>query len=350
MVTATKGRTSEHVWPHLRIRTPLRVSTRRDVRVDELSAVVTRRAVQITVGLFWLLVGALQFQSYMFTRGFATQIIAPLGQGQPWIVSQPVHWTVDLVAAHPLAWNIPFATIQTLLGLAILVPRTARIGLAASVAWAVGVWWLGEGMGGVLDGHASLLTGAPGAVLLYGVLALAAWPRRGRTDIRPAFWLLPAWTVLWVGGAIFQALPGQNTAGDVSGIVSGSAGSAPGWLNRLDGHLAPWIGRQGSWFVVALVALEVLIGIGILFRSTRRYAAVAGFVFAVAFWLFCQSAGALTTGQATDPNSGLIIAVMAVAVFAIQGTLGERYDLHLSGRSERNPASHSVPASAQGLS
>jgi hypothetical protein len=48
---------------------------------------------------------------------------------------------------------------------------------------------------------------------------------------------------------------------------------------------------------VALVALEALIGIAILPRATRRYAAVAGFVFAVGIWLFCQSAGALTTGD-----------------------------------------------------
>jgi len=34
------------------------------------------------------------------------------------------------------------------------------------VAWALGVWWFGEGLGGVLAGTASPVSGAPGPVLL----------------------------------------------------------------------------------------------------------------------------------------------------------------------------------------
>ncbi len=32
--------------------------------------------------------------------------------------------------------------------------------------------------GGLASGNASLVTGAPGSVLLYAVLALAVWPQR----------------------------------------------------------------------------------------------------------------------------------------------------------------------------
>jgi hypothetical protein len=305
--------------------------------VHEASAVLTRRRLQIVLGLFWLLDGALQFQPFMFTRGFATQLIAPLAQGQPSFVAVPLRWAADLIAAHPAGWNIPFASLQVALGIAILVPRTARLGLAASVAWAAGVWYLGEGLSGLADGHASLLSGAPGSALFYGVLALAAWPRRNPRRDSPAAWLLPVWTVLWVGAAIFQVLPGQNTGGDVAGIVSGSAGSAPGWLARLDLSLAPWIGRHGTLVVVTLVALEVLIGVAILFPRTRSYAAGAGFALAIAMWLFGQSAGALTTGQATDPNSAVIIAVMAVAVLGIRGAIGTPDDSNFQGDPIRSP-------------
>jgi len=280
---------------------------------------LTRRGLQIVLGLIWLLDGILQFQPYMFTRAFAEQVIVPVGQGQPAFVAVPVDWAASLIAAHPIAWNIPFATVQMLLGIAILVPRTARLGLAASVVWGVFVWYLGEGLGGLASGQASLLDGAPGAALLYCVLALAAWtPRSEQHPLPPATWLLPVWTVLWVGGAILQALPGQNTGSDIAAIISGSAGSAPGLLAHLSSMLAAWVGQHGTGIVVALVALEALIGIAILPRATRRYAAVAGFVLAAGIWLFCQSAGALTTGQATDPNTALIIAVMAVAVFGIR--------------------------------
>src|SRR3954462_1374496 len=128
---------------------------------------ITRRDLQVALGLFWLLDGLLQAQPFMFTRAFATQVIAPVGQGQPGFVSGPVHWVSTVIAAPPVAWNIPFAAIQILLGVGLLVPRTARVTLAVSIAWALGVWWLGEGLSAVASGHASMVTGAPGSALFY---------------------------------------------------------------------------------------------------------------------------------------------------------------------------------------
>src|SRR5207248_11248168 len=51
---------------------------------------ITRRDLQVALGLLWLLDAALQAQPFMFTRGFATQVIAHGGQGQPGVVSAPV--------------------------------------------------------------------------------------------------------------------------------------------------------------------------------------------------------------------------------------------------------------------
>jgi hypothetical protein len=50
--------------------------------------------------------------------------------------------------------------------------RTTKPALAASIAWSVSVWWFGEGLGGLLTGG-SPLTGTPGAVILYTLIALA---------------------------------------------------------------------------------------------------------------------------------------------------------------------------------
>jgi len=83
-----------------------------------------------------------------FTRGFATQVIAPAGHGQPGFVADPVHWAATVIAAHPVVWIAPFVAIQLLIGVALLVPRTARPALAASIAWSLGVWYLGEGLSG----------------------------------------------------------------------------------------------------------------------------------------------------------------------------------------------------------
>ena len=73
--------------------------------------------------------------------------------------------------------NAIFAALQVLLGLGIAWRPTVRLALAASVAWAVAVWWLGEGLGGLLaEAARPRVNGAPGAVLLYALLAVLLWP------------------------------------------------------------------------------------------------------------------------------------------------------------------------------
>jgi hypothetical protein len=274
----------------------------------------TQRTLQVVLGLFWLLDGGLQLQPFMLRASFARELLAPLGDGQPQFVAGPVHWAANIVAAHPVAWDVPFAAIQLLIGLGLLVPRTAKLALAASLPWALGVWIFGEGLSGLATGHASLLTGAPGAALIYGVLALAAWPSRDSSQQEPARWLPLVWAVVWVGGAIFQALPGQNTGTAVAGAINGGG---PGGLGRLDASLAAWTTRHGTAVVVGLVASEALIGLGGLYWRSRGIVAAAGFVLALAIWVVPQDVGQLYTGQATDPNTALVLALFALAVLVV---------------------------------
>jgi hypothetical protein len=278
---------------------------------------MTRRGLQIALGFLWLLDGGLQLQPFMLGTGFAKQIIAPNGDGQPQFVAGPVHWAADVIAAHPVIWDVPFATVQLLIGLGLLVPRTARFALAASVPWALGVWFFGEGLAGLAGGHASLLTGAPGAAFLYGLLALAAWPHRHRPKEAPVRWLPLAWAVLWIGGARFQALPSQNSATAVASTVTSNAQSGPHWLDRLDASVGSWINQHGSPTVVALVVAEALIGLGAFYRPSRTLACVTGFVLALGIWVLGQNFGGLYTGQATDPNTGPLIALTAVALLGL---------------------------------
>jgi len=273
---------------------------------------VTRRSLQIALGLLWLLDGALQLQPFMLGTGFAWQVILPNAAGQPQVVSAAIRWNANVIAAHPVAWDVPFALTQLLIGVGLLVPRTARLALAASIPWSLGVWFFGEGLGLLPTGHTSLSAGAPGAALLYGVLALAAWPRRDRVDEAPAHWLTFVWAVLWVGGSIFQLLLGRN---------------------------------------VVLAVAEALVGLLPLCSRTRALGLAAGFVLAIGIWAVAQNFGQLSSGQATDPNSAALIALLAVA------TLGVRRDRStkrlravaevlqaLPARPASGPASPRVPS------
>jgi hypothetical protein len=125
-------------------------------------------------------------------------------------------------------------------------------------------------------------------VLLYGLLALAAWPRSDPSQEAPSRWLPVAWAGLWVGGAIFQALPGQNTGTALAGAITGAG--APGSLGRLDASVAGWT-THATAVVAALVVVEALIGLGALHRRSRRPVVAAGFVLAPAICVVGQDLG-----------------------------------------------------------
>jgi hypothetical protein len=277
---------------------------------------VTRRDLQVALGLLWVLDGALQAQPFMFSGGFASQVIAPVGSGQPGPVSGPVHWAATLVAANPVVWNALAVAIQLALGVGLLLPRTARLTLAASIGWAIGVWYIGEGLSGLASGHASLLTGAPGSALMYAILAAAAWPRGDSRRELPARWLAPAWAVLWVGAALFQLLPGQNTGAALSSAMTGGAASAPHWLAQLDASVGTWASHHGLLAVILLAAVEILVGLGALLHKTRTLAVTTGLALSAAIWIVGQNFGQLYSGRATDPNSAPLFMLMAVAMLA----------------------------------
>lgn len=67
-------------------------------------------------------------------------------------------------------FDVGFGAVQVIIGVGLLVGPKIRLALSASIGWAFVVWYLGEGLGGIFGSGASLITGTPGAALLYGVL------------------------------------------------------------------------------------------------------------------------------------------------------------------------------------
>jgi hypothetical protein len=283
----------------------------------------SRRSLRVALGLVWLLDGALQLQPFMFTKGFATSIIAPSAAGQPGFVAGAVEWNARLIAGHPALFNGVFASVQLALGLAFLFRRTARLAVVASVAWAAGVWYIGEGLGGVFGWRTTALAGAPGAALLYAVLALAAWPGSGpagsdqearRRESLPG-WTLGAWAILWVGSGVLSVLPANASSGAVAAQLTSNASTAPSWLAAIDRGLASAVHASGPVATVLIVAVELAIGILVFTHGPMRTVALwAGMAVALVYWAVGQSFGELFSGQATDPSTGPLVVLLGLVV------------------------------------
>lgn len=306
---------------------------------------ITKRKVQIALGVLWLLDAALQFQYQMFTSSFANNVVGPAAQGQPLFVAGPIHFFVHIFLFHPAIFNSLAATTQLGLGVLILWKRTTKIGLIASMGWGLFVWYTGEGFGGIFGLHTIILMGAPGAALLYVILAYAVMPKaKGKHDInaqRPPYWLALVWAILWVGGAIYQLLPGQNTVTDVSSMIAGNGFRQPGWLSSFDVHIGNLINGLGAkstsmasmhmtasqmaqmqtqpntgfWFILLIVVIQAGIGLSVFGRHYIRNIGIGlGIVVSLIFWVVGQSFGGIFTGLATDPNSAVLFILLGLAI------------------------------------
>jgi hypothetical protein len=280
-----------------------------------------RRALQLGLAAIWLLDGVLQYQPFMYTKGFA-QLLGATAAGNPAVVARPITWDASLVQHHLVLLNTIFATVQLLLGLGIAFRPTVRIALAASIAWSLGVWWFGEGLGGVLNGGADPLNGAPGAVIIYALLAVLLWPadRPGATApfvAARAVGLTVAralWVVFWLSQAYFVLTPDNRAPQAANGMIADMNSGEPGWLASLMRGAASLTAHQGLATSIAFAAAFVLIAAGVVLPAAiARATLVLAIVVAAVIWVFAQAFGGILASGATDPNSGPLLALLALA-------------------------------------
>jgi hypothetical protein len=281
-----------------------------------------RRALQLVLATIWLLDGVLQLQPFMFTRQFGTTMLAPTAVGNPNPVAHSITWAAHVISNHSVTTDACFAVIQILLGLAIAWRPTVKVGLAASIVWAGTVWWFGEGLGGVIAGTAHTVSGAPGAVLLYGVLAVLLWPS-DRVDGDPSFTAARAvgepvarllWVVLWGGLALFAMLGSNRSNDGLHNLVLQMSAGEPAWLASLDRHVADVLGHRGLAVSIGLCVVLVVIASSVYlpFRPARVMVGLAVAV-ALVIWVLGQNFGQVFSGSATDLNTGPLLALFALA-------------------------------------
>ena len=296
---------------------------------------LSRKALQRVLGILWLIDGILQLQPQMFTMNMVNGVMRPMLQGQPALVEPSLQFIVDQTTQHLLEVNLLIAIVQILLGLGFLFisDRWIRELVIASWVWAFIVWFGGEGMSMLFTGTASILSGAPGAVLLYPLLGLAVWPRKqsrssateattktgddGLLSRRILRWVLAAF---WLFAALLQLQPNWWQDGQISQTIGAMVGQ--GGLNSVlvDPVLTQISNATANIEIplnIALIVIFLALGIGlaIVRKNQLRPFLVASIIVSIAFWYVSQAFGMILTGMATDFNSGLLLVVLALAVW-----------------------------------
>jgi hypothetical protein len=159
-------------------------------------------------------------------------------------------------------------------------------------------------------------------VIIYALLAVLLWPSDRHAAAAPftaaravgAPAARALWLVLWGSLAYFALLPGNRTAQGLSGMIGGMASGQPGWLAALDNHAASLLAHQGlAASIVLAVALAVIAAGVYLPAPAARASVVLAIVVAALIWVFGEAFGAILARGATDPNSGLLLILLALA-------------------------------------
>ncbi len=292
-----------------------------------------RRALQLVLATVWLVDGLLQFQPFMFTRAFGSQMLAATAQGNPSAVAHSITWADLVIGHHSVVADAIFAVVQVLIGFGIAWRPTIRPALALSIVWSCGVWWFGEGLGGLFSGTANPVNGAPGAVLLYAVLAVLLWPA-DRTTATTGFAAARAvgepvargvWVVLWGLLGCFAVLGANRSPQGLRQLVSQMASGQPRWLAGLDHHVANLLAHRGLGVSVALAVILGIIAVGVFLPARlARTTVVLALVLGAGIWVLGENFGGIFTRSGTDPNSGPLLMLIAAAYWPSRVGSGRR--------------------------
>ncbi|MDQ2716500.1 MAG: hypothetical protein M3Z08_16470, partial [Chloroflexota bacterium] len=206
----------------------------------------SRKTLQRVLGVLWLIDGILQLQPQMFTMNMVNGVMKPMLNGQPGPVESSLQFIITQTTLHLIVVNLLIAIVQILLGLGFLLlfDRWVKDLVIVSIVWALVVWYGGEGMSMLLTGQSSILSGAPGAVLLYPLLGLAVWPRTPSNTLAASTtrragddgllsrgllrWVLAGF---WVFAALLQLQPNWWQPGQISQAIGAMVGQ--GGLNSV---------------------------------------------------------------------------------------------------------------------
>jgi hypothetical protein len=122
------------------------------------------------------------------------------------------------------------------------------------------------------------------------------------------------WLILWLSLAYFALLPENRAPQALHDMIAGMTDGEPGWLAALDRGVASIVAHQGLAASIALAVVLVIVAAGVYLPTpAARGTLVLAIVVAAVIWVFGQAFGAIMTGGATDPNSGPLLALLALA-------------------------------------
>jgi hypothetical protein len=163
--------------------------------------------------------------------------------------------------------------------------------------------------------------GAPGAVLIYGLIGALVWPRSNAAGQEAADSGLfgsrgpqLVWALLWLEAGALWFLNINRSATAIHDQIASMASGSPSWLAGALNSVAGDTQGHGVAIAIALGAASIVIALSV-WTPLRNVALAVGILLSLAYWVFGQSLGGpFWAGSATDLNSGPLFVLLAFTV------------------------------------
>jgi hypothetical protein len=118
---------------------------------------------------------------------------------------------------------------------------------------------------------------------------------------------------LWGSLGCLSLQPAVSAGRGLDRMISAMTAGQPGWLGAIDRHLGGLLGHYGlAASIVLTITLGVIAAGPYLPRPAARAVIVLAIAAAAVIWA-AEALGGVFTGSGTDPSSGPLLALLAVA-------------------------------------
>ena len=162
-------------------------------------------------------------------------------------------------------------------------------------------------------------------MIIYALLAVLLWP--GRRDSGRALRRRPVRRAGRGPGAVAGAVGQPGIPGAAPGDPGAEGArrhglrdgvrTARGRLASIDNHLAAFLTSHGPAIAVTLAIVLALVAASVYLPGLSRRAGVVLAIVTAAFIWIAEGLGGMLTGGGTDPNSGPLLALVAVAYWPL---------------------------------
>lgn len=133
--------------------------------------------------------------------------------------------------------------------------------------------------------------------------------------------------LLWLADGALQCQPWMFRSTFVTGVLLPASQGQPGIIGRPMVWIANLVEPRVALFNASAAALQILIGLGLLYRRTVKFSLLVSFVWASGIWYAGEGLGMLFTGAASPltgaPGAALLYVLAGLICWPPGGAVGQ---------------------------